>query len=367
MRRKDKAPAGPSGEDFGDEESEPVVRLSVPEKPSDPEAELRKAQRLMHSDDPAGQYAQPNVEEESVEADPLELNPEEDWVGQESARGKLPIGFVFLGVGVIIALFVWMGVMARRGEVALDSDSAKSALFLEMTEEEVRESTALLSRMEELARAYLAAETPEEKSRYVRERERVGALMKGYYQSRPLEPQVYQRVKHFAPLGIEQRSYLILHVEVGASGKEGKVSLVVEHTEDDELLVDWESEVAYQPMALEEYIASKPSEAMEFRMYVARDDRFYNFEFSDAERYLCVMLTERDTDAYLFGYVERGSRVHQDVEALMKNSVAGREPAIVRIRFLPQTPSRRSVLIEKIVAPRWIYPAEPDSSSSSSP
>jgi hypothetical protein len=192
----------------------------------------------------------------------------------------------------------------------------------------------------------------------VRDRERVLPLMESYYEDHPLVTRTFRRVNHFSSLGLANRSFMVLQIEIGAEGeKEEVVSVIVEQSEDGRLLFDWEAEVSYQPISLEAFIASKSTEPVDFRVHVERD-HFYNFEFSDANRYMSVKLTERDSDSFLFGYVERGSEAHGAIESLLARTVMGKEPAIVRVRFMPETASRRSVRIEKIVAPRWIYMGE---------
>ena len=45
------------------------------------------------------------------------------------------------------------------------------------------------------------------------------------------------------------------------------------------------------------------------------------------------------------------------MEYLGERKLKGK-PVLLRVRFLPDTQSRRSVLVEKVVAPRWVYTGE---------
>ena len=131
------------------------------------------------------------------------------------------------------------------------------------------------------------------------------------------------------------------------------IPLLVEQLANGDLKFDWESEVSYQPMEIAEYLEKKPTEPMDFRVY-ARLDTFYGFEFSDPRRRLPLFLTFRDTDEFLFGYIERGTPGEVGLSKFLRRQILVGQPVILRLRFLPGTQSHRSVLVEKVVAPRWV-------------
>lgn len=358
MRRKDKDfSRGKEGrERAGD--SEGAVRLSVPASQEDSEEVLRRAQKSMEFDDPTTKFVPESLNERGGGISVENVNPEEGWSGQGEEQYRLPMGFVVLGFVAIFGLVVWGVVVALRAEQAVGTEIEGLGDRFDRGLLERRESIEFLTTIEESATGYLASQTVSERARYVRDRERVLPLMESYYEDHPLVMRTFRRVNHFASLGLANRSFMILQIEIGAEGeKEEVVSVIVEQSEDGRLLFDWEAEVSYQPISLEKFIASKSTEPVDFRVYVERD-HFYNFEFSDANRYVSVKLTERDSDSFLFGYVERGAEAHRAIEALLARTVTEKEPAIVRVRFMPETASLRSVWIEKIVAPRWIYLGE---------
>ena len=70
---------------------------------------------------------------------------------------------------------------------------------------------------------------------------------------------------------------------------------------------------------------------------------------------MSLMLTERNSDGFLFGYVERGSEVHEEVAGLLDETEARQEAMLLKLRFLPGSLGTRSVLVEDVVAPRWAY------------
>ncbi|MCH2298762.1 MAG: hypothetical protein MK441_12790, partial [SAR324 cluster bacterium] len=207
-----------------------------------------------------------------------------------------------------------------------------------------------VERLERMVADYLAAPTVEEKSKYVRHPERVLPLMREFYQRRELAIVRFQSIEALRPAEVE--NYPFFGIDVKVEGKSGVQLLLVEECADGELLFDWESEVNYQPMAISDYLEKKPTEPMDFRVY-ARLDTFYSYEFTNQERYQPLKLTFRDEDEFLFGYVEKGSVEARGLTALLEEEKA-EYPLLLRLRFLPETKSRRSVLVEKVLATSWV-------------
>ena len=132
---------------------------------------------------------------------------------------------------------------------------------------------------------------------------------------------------------------------------------------------------------------------MLFRFVKVQKDDFYGFAFRDAARYQCYQLTAVGSDEYLFGYVEKNSPVAKQIAELSKRvsrkieveedekkddlgleevilsqeilmeddrGALKPEPMILRIRFLRDDPSKRCVIIESLLAERWIYEESPE-------
>ena len=357
MRRKDKESEKASSQQGAGDGADEVVRLPVEEGEYDAKSELERTKQLMGGNAlPASSQTSEGDLEVSEPDAVLELaDPEEEWDEAEATRLKVPFGFVALGGVVILGFVIWAAVVGLQGEKAVESKVQDVASKLEQEEEENRSALDFAKELDLVARKYLAAKTISEKAKYIRDRERVVPLMKDFYSRKELEPESCERVTSFSPLGLENQSFMLVGLEMSnASGDEKTKWIMVEQTEDNRVLVDWEADVAYQPIPLEEYLVRKPTEPVRLRLLVQKD-HFYNYEFSDAERYLSVKLTDRDSDHYLFGYLERGSKAHDVVEELLQDNPLGYDPMIVQVRFMPDTESKRSVLVERIVEPRWIY------------
>jgi hypothetical protein len=283
------------------------------------------------------------------EAD-LEEFEEEDVedVWQEGGR-RSPMGLVVLaGILGLVLLGVAL-LLIPRGDRLVEERAALVTAEREAEEQALQDAGLLMEKIEKVVRKYLAAETVDEKLRYVRHRERVQPLMEAYYAEQPMEPRGFRIVTAFYPVGVDNDSFLYMQVR----GEDGTlIPLLVEHLGRDEVLVDWETDVAYQPMLLATFLEQRLTEPVAFRVF-AKLDTFYAYEFADPERYQCLMLTERDSETYLFGYVERGSEAHRKLMETLGDDPKSREPFLLKLRFLPDSRATRSVVIEEVVAKRW--------------
>ncbi|HJM62752.1 MAG TPA: hypothetical protein QGF50_03470, partial [Roseibacillus sp.] len=182
-------------------------------------------------------------------------------------------------------------------------------------------------------------------------------LMREYYRRHELTSARFQAVGDIKPTQVENHPFFAIDPMI--EGKSDARGLLIEDCADGELRFDWESEVSYQPMAISDYLEKKPAEAMDFRVYVGLDT-FYGYEFSDQERYQSLKLTFRDEDEFLFGYIEKGSAHGRGLAALL-GARGVSLPLRLRLRFLPDTGSRRSVLVEKVLANSWVQIEESES------
>ena len=294
----------------------------------------------------------PMIDEVDVE-EVEEVDVEDVW---QQGKRQSPMGLVVLaGILGLVVLGVTL-LLIPKGDSLVQEKVARLAAEREAEAKSLQEAAVLMEHIEGVVSSYLKAATVEEKLRYVRHRERVRPLMEEYYAERPLVSRGYERVTAFYPIGVENEPFLFMQVR---GGDGNLVALLLEQVGEDEVQVDWETDVAYQPMPVSEFLEKRPEEAMTFRLF-AKLDMFYAYEFEDAKRYQSLMLTERDSDTYLFGYVERGSEVHEKVMEILSGDPKRKEPVLLKVRFLPDSRATRSVLIEEVVAQRWALVGVPD-------
>lgn len=333
------------------EDDEEVTRLGQsPGKPSPPrkKAALRRSQE-------ATALVRDLTEQEAVKA-PEESPLEEELEANAPAPPiHIPPVFFALAAGaflLLLALGVFLAMGGRDGKKN-DRSLERSRENLQQAEQDQEEARALLEEIKSTLEKYTSAKTVAEKSSLVRQPERVRPLMEDYYNSRRLIPEIGARLIGQYALPIKNRSFVVLTVEFD---DESQRILLAEVDNDLNVTIDWESDVCYQPVDLEEYIQNKPTEPVTLRVF-AKPDNFYVFEFSDSDKYQCLRLTFRDEDALLFGYVQRSSAVSERMASYFKKSLreggVRAEPVMLKVRFLENSKADQGVLIEEFIAPRW--------------
>jgi hypothetical protein len=102
------------------------------------------------------------------------------------------------------------------------------------------------------------------------------------------------------------------------------------------------------------------------RGYVAIDD-YYNFEFSDRDRFISTKLTSPDGKSTVFGYCETKSpegealtRITNQLATMLLDGplpISGlgpTVPVVLEISFPKKAQSDKCVTIHKIISNRWI-------------
>ncbi|MDB4386782.1 hypothetical protein N9Z15_01075 [Akkermansiaceae bacterium] len=304
-------------------------------------------------------------ESSEADLDQKVVNTDEEWMKRVPAGNStaVPMGWFVLVIGVMALIVSWASyqlVFAKK-EVVVDVDSntpsgLEAPLGREVEEKERIEAASSYDALESQLGAYFSATTIEEKLKYVRHPERVEPLMRDYYSRHKIIPKEYKSIVEFHIVSLDNRPFTALSVETKDESK--KLAVLVEKTSEGSKF-DWESEVVYQPMSLDQFMEKRPAEAMDFRVY-ATADRYYAYEFQDEQKWLCYRLSERDGEGYLFGYFSREQE--EVVEKVMGSLSPTRKiakPLVLRLRFRPNGKGPRSVLIEKVVAERWAYSTDP--------
>jgi|GEM_PF-1167424 len=301
---------------------------------------------------------------------------DEEWMSRtpDVAPSSVPMGWFALVIGVLGLIVLWSAyqlVFAEKKPFDMTADRAgltedgrfKIPLSRKEENEERESAAAAYSLLESRIADYFRATTIEEKLKYLRHPKRVEPLMRDYYSRHDIEEiGSFKLISEFYVISLDNRPFTALLVLLN-SGE--SVALLAEPTPEGPLF-DWESEVAYQPMAPEEFMEKRPAEALEFRVY-ASSDNYFSYEFSDEEKWLCFKLTFRESEEYLFGYLPVSEREY--MEKLLGSPdlrLAEAKHLILRLRFPEGGKGPRSVLIDEVVAERWAYVVDPDEGSEKS-
>ncbi len=286
---------------------------------------------------------------------------EDAWGRVSAQREPVPWGwFALLGL-LLTGAVIWSVTHVQEAEPLVAGAHQEAVQAANQSAEKDREMERLLQRMEATVKAYCEATSLQALLPMVRHPARVHPLMEQYYAQHPFKPLGFARVATIRGTEMDsKRNFWELPVVLGDGNTK---EFVLEETEDGSLLVDWEAAVIYQPMPWDDYAKQRaPGSPMDFRL-VVEEDHFYSHEFTDSNRWASFRLTTRNGEETLFGYTPRGGQVATTLLALIGKSATPQAAVILQLKVPPDVQSRRGVLIEKVLSPRWIYEDPPDSGS----
>jgi hypothetical protein len=332
---------------LGDDEE--VVRLGDERPAGKSPGRAVVAKRLEVSADSAPEARTATVEEIlDAAGDPAQAAEllEDAWGGEAKRSLRVPWGWFVLILLLLAGLVGWsLRQMFVNRHVTQLAISRTIELVADDAERQA-EALELYRTIENRIRGYLASGTVEDLERHVRDPQRVVPLMRNWYRRQPLESHEYLEMATFQPLTIERRPFWVVTVSTDA----GPRPLLLEQRGDD-VAVDWETDVCYQPMAWGAFVSERPAGEHDFRVRVALDN-YYAHGFHDESRYRCLRLTAKGSDQHLFGYVERGSALEREVLRAVRTT-GHLVPMILRLRCVPDSKGRRAVEVLEVVSERW--------------
>jgi len=310
----------------------------------------------------------------------LEQDIEDAWA---SDRGGLPIGWLYLFAFLILGLAGWGAYRIFQPHTSNQVTLLEQRRVLEEKNAgESEEIKSSLDGLEDCVRGYYKFEGTSKMLNFVRHPDRVAPMIKDYYARYDVGKFKFQKFEHLRAVSIEGKAFVYATVVVIP---EGTRSLLIEQVEADRYRVDWESSVMYQPMAWGSYVLKKPLKSMDMHVQVKVDD-FYAHRFKDEKLYQCYQLTALGSDEYLFGYVERGSAVADQIQAALETATKKAKGShidikddplqfeleanddykklekvfpkinmIMGLRFLREDNSKRGVKIEALLSESLIY------------
>jgi hypothetical protein len=169
--------------------------------------------------------------------------------------------------------------------------------------------------------------------------------MKNYYVfQNGSEPLISQQSRGFL---ITMGETQIVQLDFPCSNRpDGLASAFFHRTRANSLLLDWQAYVGYSSLSWPEYRRTKPQTPIWLRAIASAGD-YYNYEFSDKARYLCVKLTSPDGIHKIYGYVPRAVKL---ADLLLKR---------LNYEQLELTGSSKE-LMKVVVKTTFHYPAESD-------
>lgn len=219
----------------------------------------------------------------------------------------------------------------------------------------------------ELLKQYQAAKLWKDKLPLVHQSGQAQPLMEEYYGSQGQSDPAIAGLVSASNLRIGNRSVLALSYSSG-----DRLNRLVHANfwrSSEGLRLDWESFVGFSGKGMGSFRANHTTVPTVFRVLAVPDD-YYNFEFTDAKKYLSLRLYSPGGDDYLHGYCARDSADGKKVLEILGDSAAsnsstasrnglrsqmnGHFPITVQIAFPEHAQSDRCVRIDKFVSPWWL-------------
>jgi len=277
-------------------------------------------------------------------------DPEEQWRKAQSSQStrRIPIGWLILSGLIALALgFTVFQQISTKGDDITNKQLEKARLLVEAEAKARDEDQKLYRKIHDTVNSFWAASSLDELLPHCRRAEEIKSKAENYYNEYGFTPRTLERISSIRPIALngsqsQQVPFIIIQALV-----DGKTeNILLEQIDDENILVDWESTVAYQPIPWDRYRKEKPTDPLEFRVHMVLDHH-YTYEFNDEDLYQCFHLSTRESEQPLYGYLKRDHpRAAGIIKAFSSKTPLSREPAIITLRFIENGEARDSVLIE---------------------
>lgn len=294
------------------------------------------------------------IEVETANPDHLE----QAWEKDATHHRHIPWGWFVLLTLILASAAIWSLSGVKKAEVQADKLVAETQSALDNEAEEELKASQLIDRIDTTIRAFFAANNVDALSRLVRQPERVRPLMEAYYGAKPIPSNRHLRTKLLQSLTLDNRAnFWMASVELEDHSSH---NLILEILDSGEARIDWETLVCHQPLKWDRFATERPAgTSYDLRVYV-EPDNFFSHEFADSDRWSCFRLSALGSEEKLFGYANANAELSQQLTAILNKNPGRKTSMILRLTIPEGLQSRRGVVIEKIVSPRWIYVDPPD-------
>ncbi len=234
---------------------------------------------------------------------------------------------------------------SSQASATFPAESTIREMPLLETTDEVVQAVALLDQ-------YWKTTEWKERVSLVANSERVAPLMKDFYETQGGKDPVPGSMLSKARYKINDTE--ILYFSYASSRPTGSLEVAMLRGPQGTFLIDWESLSGYGELSFNDFRTQKPSRPVFMRAYV-RLFEYYNYEFSDSKKYLCIKLISENGENSVYAYCERGSALARSIDAdLISTGPSGFKGYTMLVSFPANAQSNQCVNLEKVVAQRWL-------------
>lgn len=293
---------------------------------------------------------------------------EEMWSDEtgEKPKANFPIFWIAMCSLLLCGVLAFVIFRQRSEPVPVrleDEVTQEQTLFREgiFDKEERAEVEAIYAQLLERLASFMRAETIEEKAEFVRQPERVLPLMEDYYKDNEFEPEEDLDLLVFNPVTLQQRAFWVTSLE-SSRDERGLIPVLIEQTEDNELLIDWETFVGHSEYDWEELVETRPEGIFRCRVRIAPAS-YYVYEFKDRDEWLSLRMVGNRGEPEVNAFLKRDNPgvplLKQQIRRNKQNIAI-----IADISFPKNSRAKDAVVIEKVVSPQWVYVNPPEEKSS---
>lgn len=259
------------------------------------------------------------------------------------------------------------GTAPKAANPSEKKNEARPVAQFDVDGQQIDSESAEARKASDLLKQYLAAKSWQEKLPFVYQSAQARPLMEEYYGSQGLADPVLRGKISATEMTIGRHNVLTLSFVSG-----DRLDRVVHASfwrTTDGLRLDWESFVGFSGKSMGAFRANRSTQPTVFRVLALPDD-YYNFEFADPKKYLCLRLYSPGGDDYMHGYCARDSTEGRKLVEILgdyfnpQSAVASRNalrprasghlPITINLAFPENAQSDRCVKIEKIISPWWL-------------
>ena len=330
------------------------VRLGVPPEHALPSQRLELPPKDIYE----SRTHQPGIDA-LIEMEAVNPNAtEQDWGLRATEQRHVPWGWFVLLLLILGAAALWSLSAVKKGEVRVNVHRVASESKIDTEASEELEAAQLIDRIHETTRKFFTATDVEHLAKLSRHSERVKPLMIAHYATKPIPHESVASWLELQPMTLGNRANFWMGT-VELAGKQER-SLLIEILANGEPRIDWETLVCYQPMPWDDYVKGRPAgRSFDFRVYVCPDN-FFSHEFSESAGWYSFQLSARESEETLFGYVKKDSAMAKTILDLIRRNRGQVTSMLLRVSIPEGTLSRRGVVIEKLLCPRWLYLDPPE-------
>ena len=295
---------------------------------------------------------QPDIESLIDDAVTADLT-ESGWGEASTSRNPIPWGwFALIGMAIAAAVFWSLGHL-RESTAQVETFHQEAQTTLDLDEQEEAEARDLIANIQATLRSYFNATSVNTLERLVRHPERVMPLIRQHHAVQPLHAAPLRSVRVLEPVTLDNRANFWMVSVVLANGE--LRNLILEIDEHGDPRIDWETLICHQPVPWDDFALDRKSgTSVDFRVY-AEMDNFYSHEFADSRKWRSFRLTALFSDETLFGYMTPDHEDFERLSGLIRMNGGRKTSVILRLNIPQGLQSRRGVVIERLIAPRWLF------------